>query len=204
MEKAKTKKVNTKPAKKATTATKEVVVRSEEVTVKNQIDYSGELNKIFFCLVAIALLLFANVVVNVFTKSSGSTSTTKTETTEENEEYDVSEFDEKTVDEALSQISKGGTEVVYIGRPTCGYCVKFAPIMKQAQNDLGFKHIYIDLEKISSEDSSKLTELDSYIEENFGYTPMVLVFKDGEFVNGTVGYTDVDTYKAFLNEQGIK
>ena len=199
----KTKKTNTKPAKK-TVSTKEVV-RSEEVIVKNQINYKDELNRIFFCLVVIALFLFANLCISIFAKSSNKNDNNENNVvTEETGDYDISEFDEKTVDEALAKIEKGKTEVVYIGRPTCGYCVKFIPSMKTAQKDLGFKHIYIDLEKISSEDSSKLTEIDSYIKDNFGYTPMVLVFKNGEFVNGTVGYTDADTYKSFLNEQGIK
>lgn len=201
MEKAKTKKTNTKPAKK-TTAVKEVVKKNEEVIVKNQIDYKGELNRIFIVLIVIAVLLFVSLVVNVFVKNNNSTSNETT--TQENTAYDVSKFDEKTVDEALAQIKKGKTEVVYIGRPSCGYCVKFVPILKSVQEELGFKHIYINLESISSEDSTKLTELDSYISDNFGYTPMVLVFKNGKFVKGTVGYTEADTYKQFLNDQGIK
>lgn len=198
----KTKKTNTKPAKKAT-AVKEVVKKNEEVIIKNQISYKSELNRIFIALIVIAVLLFVSLIVNVFVKSNNN-ETNETVTTEENTEYDVSKFNEKTVDEALKQIKKGGTEIVYIGRPSCGYCVKFVPILKSVQEKLGFKHIYIDLEKISQEDSTKLTELDSYIEENFGYTPMVLVFKNGKFVKGTVGYTEADVYEKFLNEQGIK
>ena len=199
----KTKKTNTKPAKKSTTV-KEVVKASDEVTVKNQIDYTKLLNKIYIVLVVIAVILFISLIVNIFVKSSNNNSKTTTEETETNESYDVSEFNEMTVDEFLTKMKKGKTEVVYIGRPTCGYCVKFVPIMKEVQKDLGFKHNYIDLEKISQEDSTKLTELDSYIADNFGYTPMILVFKDGKFVNGTVGYTEADSYKSFLNEQGIK
>ena len=34
-------------------------------------------------------------------------------------------------------------------------------------------------------------------------TPMVAVFKDGKYVNGTVGYTEYDAYAKFLEESGL-
>ena len=206
----KTKKVNTKPAKKAAVKEKEGVVKevvksNDEVTIKNQINYTKVLNKIYITLVVIATILFISLVANIFVSPLNSSSkSTDEKTTQTSADYDVSQFNEMTVDEFLTKMKEGGTEVLYVGRPSCGYCVQFVPIMKEAQKDLGFKHNYIDLEKISSEDSVKLTELDSYIEDNFGFTPMVLVFKDGKFVNGTVGYTELGSYKSFLNEQGIK
>ncbi len=33
---------------------------------------------------------------------------------------------------------------------------------------------------------------------------MVAIFKDGKFVKGTVGYTDLATYSKFLEANGIK
>ena len=196
----KTKKTNTKPAKKQNTV-KEVVKKNDEVIVKNQIDYTNILNRIFISLVVIAVLLFINLTVTVFTKTMNNSTETKDQTTED---YDISDLNEMTVNDALKQIEKGKTEVVFIGRSSCGYCVKFLPIVKEVQKELGFKHIYINLEKMDSDGYDALAALDSYISDNLGATPMVLVFKDGKFVKGTVGYTDATTYKSFLNEQGIK
>ena len=201
MEKKKTTK---KPAAKKEVVKKEVI--NNEVTVKNQVDYTNLLSKIFYALVVIGVLLALNLCVNLIvnSKSNSNSTTKKTTTTTEDGEYDVSEFETLTTSELIDKIKDGGTQVVYIGRSTCGYCVKFLPIMKEAQNDLGFKTIYVNLEEISEDDANTLYEYDSFIEENFGYTPMVLVFKDGKFVKGTVGYTELDEYESFLKSVGIE
>lgn len=200
MEKAK----KTKAASKKATVKTEVV-KTNEVIVKNQADYTIVLNRILYALTVIGILLALNLVVNLVKNNNTNNTKEETPTEEtENTEYDVSEFDELTTSELDEKIKAGGTQVVYIGRPTCGYCVKFVPVMKQVQKDLNYKTIYVDLEKMSSSDAELLYAYDSYIEENFGYTPMVLVFRDGAFVKGTVGYTEAEEFKSFLNEAGIE
>ena len=197
-----------KPVKKATSV-KETIVNNE-VTVKNQVNYTLVLNRIFYALVVIGVLLALNLCVNLIanTKSSNNEKTNQNETNNNGEtnleEYDVSDFETLTTSELDSKLKDGGTQVVYIGRSTCGYCVKFLPILKEAQKDLDYKTIYVNLEEVSESDAKTLTGYDSYVEENLGYTPMVLVFRDGEFVKGTVGYTDLDTFKSFLKEAGIE
>lgn len=190
----------TKKATKKTTVKKEVI-KNEEVIVKNQIDYTNVLNKIFYALMAIAVILGINLIVNIVTNAD--TVSTKV-TEEENAEYDVSEFETLTTTDAAKKIEDGGTQVVYIGRSNCGYCVKFLPVLKQAQEDLGYKTIYIDLNEVTVDDQEKLIAYDSYVEENFGYTPMVLVFKNGKYVDGWVGYTEIEEFKSFLADAGIK
>ena len=196
--------------KKKTTAKKPAakkeavkVVKSNEVIVKNQPDYTTVLNRILYALIIISILLALNLCVNLITGTNNNKKSESTITEEENTEYDVSEFEELTTSELAEKVKAGGTQVVYIGRSTCGYCVKFIPTLKQAQKDLGYKTIYVDLTKVTSSDAETLYAYDSFVEENFGYTPMVLVFKDGNFVKGTVGYTEVDEFKSFLKEAGI-
>lgn len=191
----------TKKATKKTTVKKEVI-KNEEVIVKNQIDYTNVLNKIFYALIVITVILGLNLVLNVVTNAD--TISTSKEETEENAEYDVSEFETLTTTDVAKKIEEGGTQVVYIGRENCGYCVQFIPVLKQAQKDLGYKTIYIDLNEVTVDDQEKLVAYDSYVEENFGYTPMVLVFKDGKYVDGWVGYTEIEQFKSFLAEAGIK
>lgn len=196
--------------KKKTTAKKPAakkeavkVVKNNEVIVKNQPDYTTVLNRILYALIIISILLALNLCVNLITGTNNNKKSESTITEEENTEYDVSEFEELTTSELAEKVKAGGTQVVYIGRSTCGYCVKFIPTLKQAQKDLGYKTIYVDLTKVTSSDAETLYAYDSFVEENFGYTPMVLVFKDGNFVKGTVGYTEVDEFKSFLKEAGI-
>lgn len=190
----------TKKTAKKTTVKKEII-KNEEVIVKNQIDYTNVLNKIFYALIAIVVILGINLVINIVTNAD----TISVETNEEeNSDYDVSEFEILSTTETIDKIDKGGTQVVYIGRANCGYCVKFIPVLQQAQKDLGYKTIYIDLNEVTVDDQEKLVAYDSYVEENFGYTPMVLVFKDGKYADGWVGYTEIDEFKSFLAEAGIK
>lgn len=202
MEKAKKTKAATKKE-----AVKKEVVSSNEVTIKNQVDYTLVLNRILYALVVIGVLLALNLCVNLIanTKNNNNTNTKKAATEEtENADYDVSDFETLTTSELDTKIKAGGTQVVYIGRSTCGYCVKFLPILKQTQKDLGYKTIYVNLEEVTSSDAETLYAYDSYVEENFGYTPMVLVFRDGSFVKGWVGYTEIDEFKSFLKEAGIE
>ena len=124
MEKKKTTK---KPAAKKEVVKKEVI--NNEVTVKNQVDYTNLLSKIFYALVVIGVLLALNLCVNLIvnSKSNSNSTTKKTTTTTEDGEYDVSEFETLTTSELIDKITDGGTQVVYIGRSTCGYCAKFLP-----------------------------------------------------------------------------
>jgi len=195
--------------KKKTTAkkaTKEKVVTNtnQEVTVKNQIDYTSLLNKIVICLIVIIVLLSLNLIVNIVKGGSSSSNTDDTTTTEELGEYDVSDFNTLSVTDAVAQIEKGKTQVIYIGRSTCGYCVQFLPVLKEAQEKLGYTTTYIDLEQVTTDDQEKLVAYDDYISENFGYTPMVLVFKDGKYVDGWVGYAEYEQFASFLADAGIK
>ena len=163
------------------------------------------LNRIFYCLIAIiAILAFILVAIVVKTNSTSTTDATTTETEEETGEYDVSMFETLTTSEALEKISDGGKYLVYVGRSTCGYCVKFLPNLQQAQEEYGYTTIYINLEEMTSDDQENILSVDKddYIKENLGYTPMVLVFENGKLSNGTVGYTEYDEFASFLEENG--
>lgn len=190
--------------------TKSVKVKSEtnQVEITNIVDYTDILNKIFYSMIAIvvALLLVFTAIMVKGTNNNNTTSNNETEETE-NTEYDVSMFESLDTTSAIDKIKQGDTQVVYIGRATCGYCVKFLPVLQQAQEDYNYKTIYLDLEKMTSDDQESLTALDnedSYISENFGYTPMVLVFKDGKLLDGWVGYSEYDSFASFLEDSGLK
>lgn len=172
----------------------------------SQIDYTEILTKIFYTLIVIAVISAANLFVNIIKNGEVSEGESTTDT-EETGEYDVSMFNEKTTTETIESINNGNTEIIYIGRSTCGYCVKFLPILQEAQENFGYTTTYIDLTEMTTDDQTNLLALDNedgYISENFGYTPMVLIFKDGKLVNGWVGYAEYETFASFLTENGIK
>lgn len=173
---------------------------------KKVIDYSEILNKIFYSLIAIIIILILLLIVGIVKNNNGSSNINNSTEEEASGDYDVSMFETLTTGDAINKIKEGKTEVVYIGRSTCGYCVKFLPTLQQAQKDYNYKTIYINIEEMTSDDQNKLLELDNdekYISENFGYTPMVLIFKDGKLVNGWVGYAEYDSFAAFLEDNGL-
>lgn len=222
-EKKTTKKVAPKTTQKAATVKKAAPKKVEVKECNCGCNCTGMLNNIFYCLLIIIVLLGLILVVNITNKSVTSNTNNNSEVTEEsNSEYDVSMFDELTTTEAIAKIKKGDKVVLYIGRPSCGYCVKFLPFLQQAQNEYGYKTVYVDLEKVTSEDQAKWNDiggvLGAYDEtcenaENvksadkcgqFGFTPMVVVFEKGKIKGDHVGYSDYDSFAAFLEDNGFK
>lgn len=150
--------------------------------------------------------------------SSGSSSTSN---------YDVSQMNEVDVDDALALFDEEGTHVLYIGRSTCSVCVQFVPVLNEVQEDLDFKTNYLDVDAISSiwaknktdaaeemyNQVKRLTDkLDIEASANGetdtlgnlfiskGFTPALVVIKDGKVVEGFFGYRDKDTLTGILEE----
>lgn len=163
-------------------------------------------------MVAVAIVIGVINTANISAISTGNTTTENENTEEENTEYDVSMFNEVDFTEFKNLVTSKGTHIIYIGRATCGYCVKFLPMMQQAQTDYGFTTNYLDISKIIDFTNNSILDqtaydyiigLNDFMETNFGSTPMVIIYKDGKYKNGTVGYTDYATYAKFLTDNGI-
>ncbi len=166
------------------------------------------MSKVLTCLyIIIALLAINTLVLIIANVDSGSDSDNAETSAEESGEYDVSMFDEVTVDDIDEMKETEGLQVVYIGRATCGYCVAFLPSLQQAQSEYGYETKYLDISKITDEDGqNKVLELDNdekFISENFGSTPMVLILEDGKLKDGWIGYDEYDAFTEFLEENGI-
>ena len=194
--------------KKTAKATKTTVKKTATATTCECkcADNTKILNKIFYALIAL-IVISALTFITIFINVTDFSSTSSTESTEEvSGEYDVSMFTELTTSDALKKISVGSKYVVYIGRSTCGYCIQFLPNLQKAQEEYGYQTIYIDLEKMTSDDQTNILTVDNdekYISENLGYTPMVLVFEDGKLKNGWVGYAEYDSFASFLEDNGF-
>ena len=147
--------------------------------------------------------------------------TTAEETTssesEYNTDYDVSMFEEIKASDIKSKTKKD-IQVVYIGRSTCSWCAAFLPTLWEAQEEYKYTTLYIDIAKIidfssgnvSDQDSfdilNKLTGegYESYMEENFGATPMVLIIKNNKIIGASTGYAEYESFVSVLNDAGIK
>ena len=187
--------------------------------LKNINEIVSILDKIKVGLYVIVVLLLINVIVGIInTNNTGvirnysltsSGNNDNNDNTDEVPEYDVSKFSE--VDYAgLKKIMKDdGTHVVYIGRSSCHFCAMFIPVMTEAQEKYGFKTEYFDITRVFNFNNNSVVDQDAYNElseynnffkENFLSTPMVIIFKDGKYVDGTIGYQDINTYSSFLEK----
>ena len=141
--------------------------------------------------------------------------------------YDVSKMNEVDVDEALALFEEEGTHVLYIGRSGCTYCRQFVPVLNQVQEELNFTTNYLNVDTFSKIWSSNLTseakELKEKVQEltdkftveasangetgklgdlfiENGFTPVLIVIKDGKVVEGFFGYRDADNLTEILEE----
>lgn len=193
--------------------------------MKENINYTTILNKIFTVLVVIAIILGVNLLFTMISltnggsgsDNSGNSSTSGTQTSSD---YDVSDFDALSLAQVLKLFDSKDTSVLYLGRSSCSACVSFLPTLKSVQKDLGFKTKYLDITTVDTSSSdyntfiSKLTkEIEvnangtkstGKISEFYGYTPMVIIIKDGKAVNASVGALSESNFKKFLSSNGIK
>ena len=179
------------------------------------------LKKIKDLLYVIIALLVVSLIIGIINTSnivalSSNNNTTNNNEEETNSDYDVSKFTAVDFNGFKDLIASKGTHVIYIGRSTCGYCVKFLPVLKQGQEDYNFTTVYFDITKVLDFSGETLAYTDkdaydyivglnSFFEENFsvGATPLAVIYRDGKFVAGSVGYIDYAAYSKFLEDNGI-
>lgn len=140
--------------------------------------------------------------------------------------YDVSMMNSVSVIETLDMIEDEETFVLYIGRKNCEICVDLLPTLQQAQNDLEFVTQYMDITKIDRQSKvwknlvekfdiettqslkadgtgELVTETFGYFLDTKGFTPCVMIFKDGEQKAGFFGDRAFADYKAWLKDYGF-
>ena len=137
---------------------------------------------------------------------------------EETPQYDVSMMRSISVNGALKLFEDKDIHVLYIGRETCSVCVKLLPILQDAQKENDYITQYMDITKIdrNSENWEKLvkkldlkttaelgemdngsetvTETFGYFLDNYGFTPTVIIIKQGKQVAGFVGYKSLEEF----------
>lgn len=178
------------------------------------------LNKIYKLLKLIVILFSATLIVLSIGVSSYINNNKKSETTTESEyntDYDVSMFKEIKASELKKNTND--LSVVYIGRSTCSWCAAFLPRLWEAQEEYGYKTLYIDIAKIMDfKNNGEILDqkayniminltgknYETYVKDNFGATPMILIMKNNKIVGAQTGYSEYEEFKKVLNEAGIK
>lgn len=203
---AEKKKSTTKPATKKTVAV-EAKPKKESVSKEVCKDYTLTLNKILLCVYVIIALLVVNITLLVVFNGNKETSNTAA-AEEASGEYDVSMFTAITTENIDKAVASNEEKLVYIGRSSCSFCVKFLPVLQQAQKDYDYETLYLDITTVTSEEQKNILlsydDDEKFISENFGATPMVLLMKNGKMIDHWIGYAEYDKYVEWLEKNGFE
>lgn len=112
-------------------------------------------------------------------------------------------FNKVSIDEYLELIKSSDKQIILIARPTCGYCKKFTPILKQAMKDMDLTINYVNTDDFSSDDWTKFQNSFDYLASDEWGTPLTLVVQDGKIVDKNNGYVELDEIKKFFTKNGL-
>ena len=182
------------------------------------------LNKIYTMLIIVLAISIMSLLIGLvnYSNTKGNTTTNETLTPSNNgsstSDYDVSMFNAVSVSDILKFLgtSNKETHILYLGRSTCSACVAFLPNLQATQKEMNFTTDYLDIttvdttsddyKKFSNLLSKEITQTDhgtsetGKISEFYGYTPMIIVVKNGEAVDAIVGSYSKDNLQTFLKK----
>lgn len=173
------------------------------------------LKKIYTGVIVLIIICLINLLVTLIYVQDKKGTNDTTEDIVQN--YDVSKFTQISASEIKSKTTDK-ISVIYIGRSTCSWCVKFVSVLKEATVENNLNTLYIDIAKIIDFKNGGISDqaayetlikletvssLEGYMDENFGATPMTLIVKDGKILAAQTGYVELDNLNSFLKENNV-
>jgi len=214
-------------AKEIVEEKEEIIEEDEYSEVSNEERIANIEKKVNWILGLCVLVTILTLLISVFvissdgTKNYSNSSSSEKGTAEEqsnnsSSSYDVSSFKEIKAKD-IEKESKNKTIIIYIGRSTCGYCVKYVPVLKTVQEKFGYTTYYIDIAKIldytnggvlddeanKTMKNMKTSSSQKDVMNDWGATPLTLAIKNNQIVDSIWGYTDEETVTQFIKDNGI-
>ena len=182
-----------------------IIVTIMEVKDKKAQDLVKKALGITSILLLVALVIGASVGVSHMDKTKSNNKTTTTESSSDSSQTALEQagFNKVSIDEYLNLIKSSDKQIILIARPTCGYCEKFTPILKQAMEDMNLTINYVNTDNFSSDDWSKFQNSFDYLASNEWGTPLTLIVQNGEIVDKNNGYVELDAIKEFFTKNGL-
>ena len=182
-----------------------IIVTIMEVNDKKAQDLVKKALGITSIVLLVALVIGASVGVSHMDKTKSNNKTTTTESSSDSSQTALEQagFNKVSIDEYLNLIKSSDKQIILIARPTCGYCEKFTPILKQAMEDMNLTINYVNTDNFSSDDWSKFQNSFDYLASNEWGTPLTLIVQNGEIVDKNNGYVELDAIKEFFTKNGL-
>ena len=161
-----------------------------------------------FTIVVLVLIIvfgasyFASELQECDSYSAGNSSDNRSSSNSDIPEDEQSDLNDIDIDEYLDLKESSDASIIYIARPTCGYCQQEEPIVKNIVYEYGITVNYLNTDNLDDDGQAKLIKSDDYFSEGYG-TPLLLVVKDDEIVDILKGLSDRDTIVNFFKENGF-
>lgn len=121
----------------------------------------------------------------------------------------VVEFTNITIDEYIERMKLNEKSIIYIARPTCSWCQKETPIVKNLMSKYDLTVYYLNTESFYdaekqdyTEDGYKLINSSEKYAEGFG-TPNTIIVEGGNIVDGKFGYVEANELKDMFVSNGF-
>lgn len=185
--------------------------------VKNYTKEFKKLNTSMYIIMFLLLLLSLLTLLSSCSNNSAS---------EEESDYDVSMMHTVGVSDVIDMFANEGTYVLYIGRETCSVCHDLLPALQEAQINNNYITQYLDITQVdrSSSDwetlvglldvettttmdeegvSEEVTNTFGYFLDAKGFTPCVIIIRDGKQIAGFFGSRSLTNFEDWLANYGI-
>lgn len=117
----------------------------------------------------------------------------------ENEQGDLIEIG---IEEYLSLKAGSDLAIIYIARPTCGFCQQQEPVMKHLVYLHDLPVYYLNTDTLDEEGFKKLLSSDESFGSKFG-TPLTLLVKNDIIIDRASGYHTKAELSQFFQRNGL-
>lgn len=112
-------------------------------------------------------------------------------------------FNKLTMDKYLELIKSEEKSIILVARPTCGYCEKFSPILKEAAEEMKLTINYVNTDEFTNEDWDTFTNSLEYLAKEDWGTPLTIIVQNGKVIADNNGYVELEDIKTFFKTNGL-
>ncbi len=117
-------------------------------------------------------------------------------------ENETKELSEINLEEYINFYNGEEPILVFIARPTCGYCQIAEPIIKHLVYEYDIDMKYLNTDEFSEEDQAKFIQSDEKFNDGFG-TPMLVLIGNNKIIDMIDGLSDTAHYIDFFKTNKI-
>lgn len=116
--------------------------------------------------------------------------------------YSVKLYQAWKFDRIYQNLFKDHTNVLFLGRPSCGFCNLFEPILKKTSEQYHISYQYINTDSLEKKQLEKLLDQLEIRKSTFS-TPRLIITKDHDIIDSYIGYMDDVTLFQFFQKNEL-